>query len=109
MHFLVDAQLPPALARWLVDQGHAASHVFDLGLAQASDHLIWDQALRTDAVVLTKDEDFVVRRAIEQAGPRIVWVRFGNTTRPEILIRFAAHLPHIISALNNGEGLIEID
>jgi predicted nuclease of predicted toxin-antitoxin system len=32
MRFLVDAQLPPALARWLAAQGHEAAHVGDLGL-----------------------------------------------------------------------------
>jgi len=26
MRFLVDAQLPPALARWLAAQGHEAEH-----------------------------------------------------------------------------------
>ncbi len=29
MRFLVDAQLPPALARWLAANGHAAEHVAD--------------------------------------------------------------------------------
>jgi predicted nuclease of predicted toxin-antitoxin system len=37
MQFLIDAQLPPALARWLVGQGHTASHVLDLGLERADD------------------------------------------------------------------------
>lgn len=32
MNFLVDAQLPPALARWIAGQGHGAVHVFDLAL-----------------------------------------------------------------------------
>jgi predicted nuclease of predicted toxin-antitoxin system len=30
MRFLVDAQLPPALANWLAAQGHDAAHVADL-------------------------------------------------------------------------------
>ena len=29
MRLLVDAQPPPALARWLTAQGHDAQHVFD--------------------------------------------------------------------------------
>ena len=37
MKFLVDAQLPPGLARWLVARGHEADHVFDIGLGAASD------------------------------------------------------------------------
>lgn len=35
MRFLVDAQLPPALARWIAAQGHEARHVADLGMAGA--------------------------------------------------------------------------
>ena len=34
MRFLVDNQLPAALARWLTAQGHDAIHVLDVALAQ---------------------------------------------------------------------------
>lgn len=41
MRFLVDAQLPPALARWLTERGHDAVHVLDLGLGDMTeDHLL---------------------------------------------------------------------
>ncbi len=30
MRFLVDAQLPPVLARWLCEAGHDARHVEDV-------------------------------------------------------------------------------
>jgi len=82
MQFLVDAQLPPALATWLIGQGHTALHVFDLGLGRANDRTIWDRAVKDGAVIVTKDEDFAVRKALENVGPKVVWVRFGNTTRP---------------------------
>jgi predicted nuclease of predicted toxin-antitoxin system len=42
MRFVVDAQLPPALARWLVTQSQAAEHVAGVGLLDAEDHPIWD-------------------------------------------------------------------
>lgn len=45
MRFLVDAQLPPALAKWLVGQGHTASHVLDLALDRASDTANWNTAI----------------------------------------------------------------
>jgi predicted nuclease of predicted toxin-antitoxin system len=77
MHFLVDAQLPPALAKWFVGQGHAGTHVTDLGLERANDRLIWARAIELGAVIVTKDEDFAVRRALESNGPAIVWVRFS--------------------------------
>jgi predicted nuclease of predicted toxin-antitoxin system len=41
VRFLVDAQLPPALARVLSEKGHEAEHVADLGLVSATDSKIW--------------------------------------------------------------------
>ncbi len=37
MRFLIDAQLPPALARLLASHGHVAEHVADIGLRDADD------------------------------------------------------------------------
>jgi len=54
VNFLVDAQLPPGLARWLADQGHSAQHVNDVGLAGAEDFVIWNHALGVDAIIVTK-------------------------------------------------------
>ena len=61
MNFLVDAQLPPGLARWLAHEGHSAQHVNDVGLAGAEDSVIWNHALGVDAIIVTKDEDFAER------------------------------------------------
>ena len=59
MNFLVDAQLPPALARWIASQGQGAVHVFDLGFHTAADPVIWQRAEGGDYIIITKDEDFV--------------------------------------------------
>ena len=55
MRFLVDAQLPPALARWLVANGHTAEHVADRQMEAASDAAIWDCALQEAAAIITKE------------------------------------------------------
>jgi predicted nuclease of predicted toxin-antitoxin system len=80
VNFLVDAQLPPRLARWLADQGHSAQHVNDIGLAGAEDSVIWNHALGINAIIVTKDEDFAERTARTAVGPVIVWLRIGNAT-----------------------------
>jgi len=108
MRFLVDAQLPPALARWLVAAGHEAEHVADRGMQAASDAAIWDLALREHAAIVTKDEDFAQRHALTGTGPAVVWIRLRNTRRAELLAWFEAALPPILSALARGETLIEI-
>jgi predicted nuclease of predicted toxin-antitoxin system len=80
MRFLVDAQLPPALARWLADSGHEAEHVGDLGLLEASDRIIWSQAVKTQATLITKDQDFVALLSTHSNGNAVIWIRLGNRT-----------------------------
>jgi len=46
MRFIVDAQLPPALARFLESHGPDAAHVADIGLRAADDSSIWLYALQ---------------------------------------------------------------
>ena len=108
MRFLVDAQLPPALARWLSDQGHEAEHVVDLGFERASDSEIWTRAATIHATLVTKDQDFVVLQSLHPNGPAVVWVRIGNTTRRRLLALLAHALPHVERALAAGERLVEI-
>ncbi len=108
MRFLVDAQLPPALARWLVAAGHEAEHVGDVGLGDAQDQAIWAYAVGVGAVIVSKDEDFAQRKVMKNAGPPIVWIRRPNTRRRELLVWFEAVLPGIVDALERGESLIEV-
>jgi predicted nuclease of predicted toxin-antitoxin system len=108
MRFLVAAQLPPALARWLAEQGEEAEHVVDHDLQPASDRQIWEFAVKHAAVIVTKDEDFAQRRAATDTGPAIVWVRLPNARRRDILEWFGKALPSLVAALENGEPIIEI-
>ncbi|MBS3966483.1 MAG: DUF5615 family PIN-like protein [Truepera sp.] len=108
MGFLIDAQLPPALARWLMEQGCQAEHVLDLGFAGADDRMIWDYAVLHGLVIVTKDEDFALRRALAATGPAIVWIRVGNTRKDALLRWFAPLLVDILAALKRGEPLLEI-
>ena len=55
MRFLIDAQLPAALARWLVAAGHEAEHVDRCGLGARLDAEIWRYAQQVKAAILTKD------------------------------------------------------
>jgi predicted nuclease of predicted toxin-antitoxin system len=108
MRFVVDAQLPPALARWISDRGYRAEHVCDFTMVTASDQDIWAYALSCGAVIVTKDQDFANRRASDLSGPPIVWLRCGNTRRHELPVRFEQHFPTLLAALDRGEPLVEV-
>jgi len=58
VRFLVDNQLPAALAMWLVGMGLHADHVLDLGLAGAPDTVVWARASADQSIVVSKDDDF---------------------------------------------------
>jgi predicted nuclease of predicted toxin-antitoxin system len=107
LRFLVDAQLPAALARRIEAFGHVAEHVSDCGLASAPDRDIRTYAVNVGAVIITKDEDFVVRKMLE-SGPAVVWVRIGNTRRADLLRRLETHFASILNALERGETLVEV-
>jgi predicted nuclease of predicted toxin-antitoxin system len=108
MRFLVDAQLPPALARWIESQGYVAEHVHDFAGEGASDRSLWAYAATIGAVIISKDEDFVSLRSIEPEGVAVVWVRVGNTRKQALLKWFSPLFPTIVKALAQGEKLIEI-
>jgi len=106
--WLIDAQLPSALARWLTAEGHDASHVFDVGLTHATDTEIWQHAADTAAVIVTKDEDFALRAQLRKGGPQVVWVRYGNVRKAELLQRLATVWPEVADAIARGESLVEL-
>ena len=108
MQFVVDAQLPPALVRWLTDQGHVAEHVGDVGLLSASDREIWSYVRKLGAILVTKDEDFMTMSLADPAGPPVVWLRVGNTTRRALLETFSELFAAVERRLLAGEKIIEI-
>jgi len=50
----------------------------------------------------------VVRPWPPDAGPAIIWLRRGNTTRRDLLAWFEPLLPTVIDLLSRGEALVEI-
>lgn len=108
MKFLVDAQLPPALALWLREAGHDAQAVREVGLREAEDADIWNRALKTGEVLITKDEDFPARAQQTDVSPVIVWLRIGNATNQVLREWFMPQLPQIIAWIKQGVRVLEI-
>ncbi len=108
MRFLVDTQLPAALARWLTEQGHPSEHVFDLGMAQGKDNVIWLYAAEHQMVIVSKDEDFADCVLRGRSGPGVVWLRIGNSSTKALLIWLERLLPVILRKIEQGERLVEV-
>ena len=81
MTIWVDAQLSPAIAVWITNTlGLEAIALRDLGLRDAEDPEIFEAARAQQAIVMTKDSDFV--DLVERLGPppQIIWLTCGNTS-----------------------------
>jgi predicted nuclease of predicted toxin-antitoxin system len=108
LRFLVDAQLPPLLAGALRQAGCQAIHLIDIGMLTATDQQIWDEAISRSAVLVTKDRDFALRKAANNDGPAILWVRVGNTSNRKLIQQVLHALPAIIAAIERDEAVIEL-
>jgi len=106
MHFLVDAQLPPALCGWLRERGHEAAHVFEIGMVAASDRAIAERAEADGSVLVSKDEDFVTLRLPDRFA--FLWLRCGNATNRALSEWLDARWKRIEAALEAGERFVEV-
>ena len=108
MKFLVDNQLPPALARFISEELRTeALHVVDVGLRESTDANLWRYASANGFILISKDEDFVTLYSkIPSAG--LLWVRLGNCRRPFLLEVFKKQWPRILERFENGERFVEL-
>lgn len=105
MRLWLDEQLPPALAPWLTERfGVEVISVRDLGLARARDAEIFSAARLADAIVVTKDQDFVRLLGARGHPPQVI----GNTSNEHLRRALAATLPAALALVRAGEPLVEI-
>ncbi|MGD9529580.1 DUF5615 family PIN-like protein [Pseudonocardia sp.] len=104
MKFLVDAQLPARLARFLADAGHDAIHTSELPDGnRTTDTRIAELADREDRVVVTKDRDFRDGHLLTGSPRRLLVVATGNITNAALTILFVKHLDAIVRALDEAD------
>lgn len=106
--FLLDAHLPPVLARVMAREGYEVVHLFDLNMNAAADLDIWKYAGENDYVVISKDEDFIRWQADVRNGPRFIWVRTGNCKNKELINIIIGNLPAVIELLDSGSAMVEV-
>ena len=109
MTFWIDARLSPHLAPWIeATFGVEPPSVKRLGLRDAKDREVFDAAPAAEALVMTKDQDFVALQARLGAPPQIVWVTCGNTPSVNMKRVLGELLPEALRLLEAGETLVEI-
>jgi len=100
VRFLIDAQLPPALAAWIAERGHETAPVADLHISDASDEAVWSAALQTGSIIVTKDHDFVEWATARRPNAAVVWMR-------TLIARLDVVWDSLVKALEAGALVVE--
>jgi len=110
MKVWLDAQLSPMIADW-IDKNYNVSctAVRELGLRDASDIKIFNEAKKANAVIITKDIDFSILQDRLGSPPKIIWLTCGNTSNKKLREIFTANLQKAFDLLTGGEELVEIN
>ena len=108
MKFLVDAQLPRLIARWLNTAGFDAIHTLDLpGANLTSDNAILQVSKLEHRVIVTKDADFVRTFLFLHRPEKLLLISTGNITNSELKALLVPNIAHIVTALE-GNDFVEL-
>ena len=105
----LDAHLSPRIARRLAAEfGVEALALREIGLRDAEDELIFEEARRAGVILMTKDADFV--SLVERLGPppQILWLTCGNTSDAALAEVLRRHFLAALALIEAGEPLVEI-
>jgi predicted nuclease of predicted toxin-antitoxin system len=109
MTLWLDAQLPPQLAIW-IQQTLAIDAIAlrDVSLRDATDIAIYDAAKKANAILISKDSDFVELVMRLGTPPKLIWLTCGNVSNAALQALFSAKLQEAIGLLNGGEPIVEL-
>ncbi|NJL20803.1 MAG: DUF5615 family PIN-like protein [Leptolyngbyaceae cyanobacterium SM1_3_5] len=97
MKFLVDAQLPIRLARFLEAAGYDTVHTRKLPQKNTtSDATINAISIQQERIVITKDADFVQSFLLQQQPYKLLLVATGNIKNSELELLFSQNLSQLI-------------
>jgi predicted nuclease of predicted toxin-antitoxin system len=87
---LFDENLSRRLPQLLADLFPGSTDVVGAGLGGAADRAFWEHARAEGFLLITKDEDFQRLSVLLGPPPKVVWVRLGNSTTPDVarILRF---------------------
>jgi predicted nuclease of predicted toxin-antitoxin system len=109
MKIWIDAQLPPTLANWLSTTFSLETAALrDLSLRDAQDIEIFEAARVENAVIMTKDSDFIDLVCRLGTPPQILWLTCGNVTNRNLRQLLTATLADALERLRQGEMIVEI-
>ncbi len=104
MKFLVDENLSESVAEVLVENGHDAIHVRDIGLGRADDPVVMERAEAEGRVVVSADTDFgaILARSGKRVPSVILLRTVGQRRAWSQAALILANLPQVAEDLDAG-------
>jgi predicted nuclease of predicted toxin-antitoxin system len=100
MKFLIDAQLPRRLATELKQAGFEATHTLELPDGnRTTDETLIKLSITNQAVLVTKDSDFVQSFLLKRQPWKLLLVSTGNISNDELMNLFKLNLDQIVGLL----------
>lgn len=108
MRLLLDENLSPALARFLIEAGYDVVHIRDRGLTSASDEVVLALAVTEERVLISADTDFGMLLARSGAHkPSVVLIRRAVGRRAAKQARLLIdNLPVVQDDLDDGSVVV---
>jgi predicted nuclease of predicted toxin-antitoxin system len=107
MRFLVDNALSPVVAQKLREEGHDAIHTREIGMAAASDPIVFDRAADDERILISADTDFGTLLAMrESTKPSVILFRREDHRPPSQVSRLIAELPNLSPDLEKGAMIV---
>jgi predicted nuclease of predicted toxin-antitoxin system len=109
MRFIVDAQLPRKVTRWLSEPGHDA--IYNLYLPNKNntqDAQIIALSMLEERIVITKDSDFYDSYILRQEPYKLLIITTGNITNTALIALLERNFEQLLTLLAENS-VVEID
>jgi predicted nuclease of predicted toxin-antitoxin system len=109
MTIWLDAHISPALAPHIAESfGTDCVALRDLGLRDAEDSEIFFKCRDANAILFTKDRDFVDLVARHGPPPQVLWIRIGNCSNEELRRMLERSFAQAVELFSSGSPIVEL-
>jgi predicted nuclease of predicted toxin-antitoxin system len=110
VNILLDQNISFRVVGLLSSSFEDVKQVRQVGLTNASDLEIWNYALRNNYLIVTFDSDFIDLSNLKGFPPKIIWLRFGNSSNVKIANKLLSKVVDIKEFIVNPDiAFLEID
>ena len=109
MKLLFDENISYQIVKKIKETFPESAHANTIKSGKITDLEIFSYAKKNNLLIVTHDEDFIELQLVYGYPPKIIWLRAGNTSTQNIMLKLEEKKDEILSLFNNPEiGLIEI-